>query len=206
MALDPSFVVPSKTAIVINEAQRGVVGDLTSLPMAAEAARDAVGNIGRLVRLGRKAGVQVIHCVAMSREDGKGANTNTIFAGRRRKDGEPTPDVRAHAQVVPEIGVEPEDFLIERIHGMTPMSDTEIDPILRNMGISTVIAAGGSLNVGVLGLVFEAMNKSYTVVVPRDAVWGVPKEYGDLVLQNSVRMMARLTSVDELAEIWSAAT
>lgn len=202
MALDPSFVVPSKTAIVINEAQRGVVGDLTSLPAAAEAAQDAVGNIGRLVRLGRKAGVQVIHCVAKSRADGKGGNTNTIFAGRRKRDGEAV-DVDAFAEVVPQIGVEPEDFLIERIHGMTPMSDTEIDPILRNMGISTVIAAGGSLNVGVLGLIFEAMNKSYTVVVPRDAVWGVPKDYADLVLQNSVRMMARLTSVDELAEIWS---
>ncbi len=158
--------------------------------------------MGRLVRLGREAGVQVFHCVAKSRPDGKGANTNTIFAGKRRRQGAPV-DVDAYAEVMPEIGVEPEDFLVERIHGMSPIMDTEIDPILRNMGISTVIAAGGSLNIGVFGLVLEATNKSYTVVLPRDAVWGVPAEYGEMVLQNSIRMMARITTVDELADIWS---
>jgi nicotinamidase-related amidase len=201
--LDPTFVEPSKTAIVINEAQRGVVGDLSFLPEAVAAAREPVAAMGRLALLGREAGVQVIHCVAKGRADGKGSNTNTIFAGKRRKGDAPV-DVEGPAEVVPEISVEPEDFVIERIHGMSPIMDTEIDPILRNMGISTVIAAGGSLNIGVFGLTLEATNKSYTVVVPRDAVWGVPVEYGQMVLQNSIRMMARLTTVDELAGIWAS--
>lgn len=204
MALDPDLVVPSKTAIIINEAQRSVVGDMSLTSDMRESAADAVAAMGRLARLGRQAGVQVIHCVAASRPDGKGANSNNLFATLRKKGPRPSPaTLEAGQQVAPEIGVEPEDIVVHRLHGMTPMSDTEIDPILRNMGISSVICAGGSLNIGVFGLVLEAMNKSYTAIVARDAVWGVPKEYGEMVLENSIRIIARLTTVDELAEIWS---
>ena len=53
MPLDPAVVDPSHTAIVMNEIQRGTVGDRSALPMLVEAAAPMVTEVARLVRAGR---------------------------------------------------------------------------------------------------------------------------------------------------------
>jgi nicotinamidase-related amidase len=83
------------------------------------------------------------------------------------------------------------------------MTDTGLDPLLRNLGVSTVVVGGVSLNVGVTNVAMDAMNRGYDVVVPRDASAGVPPEYGEQVLNNTISMIARLTTTDELLQIWS---
>ncbi len=207
MALDAELVAPGHTAVVINEMQRGTVGDRAGLPMLVEAGRPAVAGAARLVRAARAAGVEVLHCVAASRVDLKASMNNTVFARRARKDAEKHPrnaeDVAAFAEVVPEIGVEPSDLLVSRLHGMSPFTDTGLDMMLRNMGVSTVVAAGVSLNIGVTGLVIEAVNRAYDVVLVRDACAGVPPEYGDMVIDNSLSLISRVTTVDELLSIWN---
>jgi biuret amidohydrolase len=207
MALDAELVAPGHTAVVINEMQRGTVGDRAGLPMLVEAGRPAVAGAARLARAARAAGVEVLHCVAASRVDLKASMNNTVFARRARKDAEKHPrnaeDVAAFAEVVPEIGVEPSDLLVSRLHGMSPFTDTGLDMMLRNMGVSTVVAAGVSLNIGVTGLVIEAVNRAYDVVLVRDACAGVPPEYGDMVIDNSLSLISRVTTVDELLSIWN---
>lgn len=207
MAIDPALVAPERTAIVINECQRGVVGDLGNLKMLRDAVAPTLVNLGRLARAGRAAGVQVIHCVVKGRADGKGSNQNHRMAGlakRAREAGVAPLDPELFSQVVPEIGVEPEDFVLSRIHGMSPMSDTGLDSLLRNLGVRTLVVGGVSLNVGVTNLAMDAMNRGYDVVAPRDAATGVPVEYGEAVLENTISMIARLTTTDELVGIWSA--
>jgi nicotinamidase-related amidase len=207
MALDPELVAPGHTAVVLNEMQRGTVGDRAGLPMLVEAARSAVAGAARLVRAARPAGVEVVHCVAASRVDLKGSMNNTVFARRARKDAESNPrnaeDVAAFSEVEPAIGVEPGDLVMGRLHGMSPFTDTGLDMVLRNMGVSTVVAAGVSLNIGVTGLVIEAVNRAYNVVLVRDASAGVPPEYGNMVIDNSLSLISRVTTVDELVSIWA---
>jgi biuret amidohydrolase len=207
MALDPELVAPGHTAVVINEMQRGTVGDRAGLPMLVDAARPAVAGAARLVRGARAAGVEVLHCVAASRVDLKASMNNTVFARRARKEAEKHPrnaeDVAAFAEVVPDIGVEPSDLVVSRLHGMSPLTDTGLDMMLRNMGVSTVVAAGVSLNIGVTGLVIEAVNRAYDVVLVRDACAGVPPEYGEMVIDNSLSLISRVTTVDELLSIWN---
>jgi hypothetical protein len=47
------------------------------------------------------------------------------------------------------------------------------------------------------------MNRSYDVVCPRDGSAGVPAEYAEAMMDNTISMIARLTTVDELIGIWS---
>ena len=61
-----------------------------------------------------------------------------------------------------------------------------------------------SVNLGVLGLAIEAVNLGYQVVVPRDAVAGLPAVYADAVLDNTFPLIATLTTVDALLAAWSA--
>ena len=89
-------------------------------------------------------------------------------------------DVVAGAQVASKIGSEPSDIIMTRIHGMSPMTETGLDSILRNLGVTTVVACGVSINVGLTNLVMDAVNRGYDVVVPRTAAAGVPKECAEL--------------------------
>ncbi len=70
------LVSRAHTALVTQEVQRGVCGDLSALPDLARAARRVLPNIQALVEAARSVGVPVIHCVAERRSDGKGANRN----------------------------------------------------------------------------------------------------------------------------------
>ena len=62
-----------------------------------------------------------------------------------------------------------------------PFHGTELDQLLRNLGVRTVVATGVSVNVGITGLTIEAVNCGYQVVIPREAVTGTPDEYVDAV-------------------------
>lgn len=204
MPLDLAALVdPSHTAIVTSEVQNGVVGERSALPALAEAAAaEMLPSLGRLLPVARAAGVQVVHCTAYRRADGKGANTNArLFMGVRKSPVAlllGTPEV----EVVPELGPEPDDLVLTRTHGLDPMAGTDLDPVLRNLGITTIVVTGVSVNVAVTNLVMDAVNRGYDVVLPRDAVCGIPKDYADAVIDNTLALLAAVTTTDDLVAIW----
>ena len=53
------------------------------------------------------------------------------------------------------------------------MSGTDLDPVLRNLGVTTIVVAGVSVNVAITNLVMDAVNRGSTWCCP-DAVCGVP--------------------------------
>ena len=81
------------------------------------------------------------------------------------------------------------------------MAPTSI-AILRNLGVTTIVAVGVSLNVAIPNLVMDAVNAGYRVVLPRDAVAGIPAEYGDAVIDNTLALLATVTTTDDLIEAW----
>jgi nicotinamidase-related amidase len=83
------------------------------------------------------------------------------------------------------------------------MTGTPLDSLLRNEEITTVIVAGVSLNIAIPNLVFDSINRAYQVVVVRDAVAGVPAEYGYQVLEHSLSLVATLATTNELLAAWS---
>src|SRR5262249_59077898 len=102
------------------------------------------------------------------------------------------------AEIVPEIAVAASDFVVPRMHGVSPMHATELDPILRNLGVRTIVAVGVSVNIALTNLVFDAVNAGYQVVVPRDAVAGLPADYVDAVFANTLALIATPTTTAHL--------
>jgi len=205
MPLDLAALVdPSHTAIITSEVQNGVVGERSALPALAEAAAaEMLPSLARLLPAARAAGVQVVHCTAYRRADGKGANHNArLFMGVRKSPVALRPGT-PEVDVVPELGPEPEDLVLTRTHGLDPMAGTDLDPVLRNLGIRTVVVTGVSVNVAVTNLVMDAVNRGYDVVLPRDAVCGIPRDYADAVIDNTLALLAAVTTTDELVAIWA---
>lgn len=206
MPLDLAALLdPARTAIVTSEVQQGVVGERSALPELRDAARaEAIPNLVRLLPVARAAGVQVVHCTAYRREDGKGANGNArLFAGVRKSPVGLAPGTSA-VEVLPELGPEPEDLVLTRTHGLNPMGGTDLDPVLRNLGVRTIVPTGVSVNIAVTNLVMDAVNAGYDVVLPRDAVAGLPKEYADAVIDQTLALLAAVVTTDDLLRIWGA--
>jgi len=193
---------PGHTAVVTSEVQRGVVGERSALPALAEAARSVVPNIARLCAAARAARAPVVHCVAARRADGRGSNTNArLFLGVRKSPVALLPG-SDEAAVVAELGPEADDLVISRLHGLSPMTGTDLDPVLRNLGVRTVVVAGVSVNVAVTNLVMDAVNRGYSVVLPADAVAGLPADYVDAVVEHTLSLLAVVSTTDAVVEAW----
>ena len=197
-------VRPEHTALVTQEIQQGVVGASSPLPdLAAAAARvGMIENVARLLTAARAAGVKIVHCTAERRPDGLGANRNArLFQYMAKAEPKLLPGSEA-AALVPEIGAAPEDLVLARLHGLSPFQGTELDWVLRNEGITTIVGVGVSVNVAIQNFAFDAVNSAYQMVIPTDAVAGFPAEYVEMVFANTLSAIATLTSTDALVKAW----
>ncbi|MBX7453946.1 cysteine hydrolase [Mycolicibacterium sp. 3033] len=197
---------PSTTALVTQECQGGVIGPQAGLPMLAEEARrEAIPNIGRLLAAARAADVTVVHCLIQRRPDGRGSNTNArLFAAGASFGADLTPGTPGGA-VLPEFGPAEEDLVLTRTHGVGPMTGTDLDSVLRNLGIKTIVGVGVSVNIAITNLVMDAVNRGYQFVLPRDAVSGFPREYADAVIDNTLSLLASVTTAEQIVDTWSNA-
>ncbi len=188
--------------MLFQECQQGVIGERSALPELSAAARQIVPNLARIAAAARGAGSRVCHCLFVRRPDGFGTNRNArLFKGVERSPVPLHPGTEA-ARVLPEIGVEEADLVVTRSQGLSPFQNSELDAVLRNEGIRTLVVTGVSVNVAIQNLVFDAVNASYQVVVPRDAVAGLPADYVEAVLTHTLALVATLTTTVELLEAW----
>src|SRR5207249_2029610 len=81
------------------------------------------------------------------RPDGGGAVANCLLLAAARKGTPLLPGSSEQAVVAPLAPVDG-DYVVTRFHGVTPFHGTELDALLRNLGVRTVVASGVSVNVG----------------------------------------------------------
>ncbi|UGY94818.1 isochorismatase family protein [Streptomyces gobiensis] len=195
---------PATTALLTVECQRGVVGTDSALPELADAVRasGALARVAQLVDAAHAAGVQVLHAVAERRPDGRGSNRNArLFRAAERL---PVQQLTGSAavRVADPIPVSEEDFVVRRLHGLSPLAGTAVDPLLRNIGARTLVITGVSANVAIPNAVFDAVNLGYTAVVPADAIAGVPQDYTPAMVRNTLALVATVTATADVLGAW----
>ncbi|MFG3281211.1 cysteine hydrolase [Streptomyces sp. NPDC048111] len=191
---------PASTVLMTVECQQGVVGADSALPELARQARESgvLANVARLVAGAHEAGVQVLHAVAERRPDGRGANRNArLFRAAERLPVQQYSGSRA-VRVAEPIEVSEEDIVVRRLHGLSPVSGTDVDPLLRNLGCRTLIVTGVSANVAIPNAVFDAVNLGYTAVVPADAIAGVPADYTPAMIRHTLALVATVSTTDDI--------
>ncbi|MFE5892878.1 cysteine hydrolase [Streptomyces sp. NPDC056468] len=191
---------PATTVLLTVECQQGVVGPDSALPELAKEARSsgALGNVARLVAAAHESGVQVIHAIAERRPDGRGANHNArLFRAAERLPVQQLSGTTA-VRVAAPIEVTEEDLVVRRLHGLSPIQGTEVDALLRNLGCRTLVVTGVSANVAIPNTVFDAVNRGYVVVVPRDAIAGVPSDYTAAMIRHTLALVATVATTDEV--------
>jgi nicotinamidase-related amidase len=202
-----ALLEPSRAALLMMECQEGIIGGIIGRAGGLGALADAVerhgtiDHVARLLTAARRARVPAVHCTVARRADGGGAAVNCrLLAATKR--GEPLLPGSPRQAVVAALAPAEGDYVVTRLHGLSPFHGTELDQILRNLGVGTVVATGVSVNVGILGLTLEAVNAGYQVVIPREAVTGTPDDYVEAVLEHTLGLLATVTSVAEVLEAW----
>jgi nicotinamidase-related amidase len=200
------LVAPDHTAVVTCEMQRGVIGDLAPTRELADEV-DALGVIdtsAQLLKDARATGVRVVHAVVEMRADRAGLSINTPLMAMVVKNPDQILQGTPTADLVPELGPEPDDIVCKRIHGLTPFTGTELDPILRNLGVRTIIPVGVSVNEALLGLCLSAADLGYRIALPRDAIAGLPRRYAEDVVTHSLALLAKVTTTEAIRQAWQA--
>jgi nicotinamidase-related amidase len=194
---------PDKTALLFIECQRGVVGDLSVLPVLAESARPVLASMGRLAAGARQAGVLVAHLTYLPLAGGRSTSHRSPLMRATASNAAWTESHPA-VEIVPEIGVGPDDLVLPRHQGISPVHRTEVLAVLRNMGIEEVVVAGVSTNLAIPLAAVGAADEDFAVTIPTDGCVGTPPEHHASMLKHSLAFVARLATVDELVAEWTA--
>jgi nicotinamidase-related amidase len=198
------LAAPEHTAVLTMEMQRGVMGDLASMPSLAEAVKlqGIVEPTARLVAAARAAGARVVHCTAEFRADRAGSAANCPMLALAMRN----PSIVTGSEgveLLPELDQQPSDLVSSRLHGLSPFTGTSLDLTLHNLGVRTVVATGFSVNIGIFGMLLEAVGLGYSAVLPTDCVGGIPVDYAQAVVDNSLALLATRTTSAELIGLWS---
>src|SRR4029077_7811770 len=127
------------------------------------------------------------------------------------KPGFPRPNTRLHrvsaskprlvegtwgGQVHEALAPRPEDFVLERTGGVDGSYGTQLYPVLRQLGRSTMLMTGVSTNLAVEGIVRASVNRGFDVVVIEDCCSRCPDEWHRVSCDNSRPRLATFTSSD----------
>jgi nicotinamidase-related amidase len=193
---------PEATAIVCVECQNGVLGAESVLPALAADSADLVDNVRRLLDAAREFGARVVHATYEGSLGGSPTGTARLWRALTPATVHWKPG-SAETSVIPEL-LGQDDLVLPRHHGLFPTLDSELLPVLKGFGVTTIVLVGVSLNLAITHTAGHATQAGFELVVPRDGVGGTPAEYAEQVLNNTIAVLGRLTTVDQLIAEWVA--
>jgi nicotinamidase-related amidase len=205
--MPPSSLGPedaASVAVVCVECQNGVLGPDSVLPALAADSGELIGKLRRLLDAARASGRRVVHATYEGALGGNHIGTARIWRALGPATAGWAPGTIA-TQVIPEL-LAPSDLVLPRHHGLFPTLDSELLPVLKGLGVRTVVLAGVSLNLALPLTAGHTTQAGFRLIVPRDAVGGTPAEYGEQVLANTIAVLGRITTVDDLIAEWATSS
>ena len=194
-----------RAALVISECQNGMTNpDFASNGgLAAQAAeRGIIERIATLAEACRRARVPVVHCTFVPRADFAATTANCLLLGSLQKKGA-VHEGRPEAEIHPLLAPPPGDFVIRRQHGLSAFHGTELEPVLRALGVQTVILAGVSTNIAIPGTSLEAVNRGFAVVIPEDCTAGAWPEAHEFQVRHTLPLLATVTTSEAIQDALS---
>ena len=202
------YLDPARTAVVSIDMHRGHLDPSPDCPCPAPRARDIVAPIDAFHDRARAIGVPIIHVRSILRRGGvddiKGISaawrrTFPLYVGA-------IPNSDAHAiegspwtEFVTRVA--PEDLVVETKKRLSAFYPTDLDFLLRNMRVETIVLDGGFTDCCVLNTAFDASNHNYRVIVAQDLVRGTDDSLEAAALAMvSLHLGLVVDSADLLAE------
>lgn len=192
-----------KPALVMMECQVAMIGEDAAAQgrgLAVHAVeRGMVDRVAELVAEFRAQQLPVVHCMFLPRRDFAGTSINSPLFARWYKNRSLEPDGTPDDNPVhPRLAPAGADFVLVRHHGLEAFHDTELDAVLRNQRVETVVLCGVSTNIGIPGTALGGLNRGYQVVVPEDGTAGAWPEAHRFQVDHTLPLLATVTTAAEV--------
>jgi biuret amidohydrolase len=213
---DELKIRPRDAAIVTIDMHRGHLDlSVATMPTSPDDAARVIGNARSMLAYARSLGVPVIHVKLVMRRLHSGGSETSIVPfwqalhkirdeqdrltpGRRSTVNEHNVEGSPGCDIIPELYDE-SDYVIDNKKRLDCFIGTDLDILLKSLGVRTVCFMGINTNTCVLNTSFTAFNLNYGVVVLSDCVASM---YGEDLhvfgLQNVARCIGWVLSNDEL--------
>jgi nicotinamidase-related amidase len=181
---------PRATAAVSIDMHRGHLDESPDCPCPSPRGREVIEPINQFHRACRRLGVPVIHVRTGLRTSG--VDDTGGFPSAWRLTFPVTvgaiPGISRHGLentrwVEPVTEVAADDHIVDNKKRLSPFYATDLDFLLRQMRRRAVVLTGIMTDCCVLNAAFDAANRDYRVVVPRDLVRGFSDELEDAALR-----------------------
>jgi len=156
---------PKKTAMIVVDMQNDFVA--AGAPMDTPAARDMVPNLARALDFCRKVGIRIVYTTHAHRRDGSDAGLfDDLWPPIASKQGlvDETPGI----EIYPDLAPAPGEHIIKK-HRYSAFFGTDLDIILREWGIESVIVTGTTTENCCHATARDAMFRNYRVAFLSDA-------------------------------------
>ncbi|NPV71880.1 MAG: cysteine hydrolase [Firmicutes bacterium] len=173
-------IEPGRTALLLIDFQRRHLdAEIAYHPVSKEEAERIVRNARRLLEFARTSGIPVIFVETFSRRASKWgivdarnayweAQANRVVPGSNfvRRTGRNV-EGSVYAEILPDLAPGPDDIrVLKKRYSAFYGSDLEL--VLRGLGVDTLIVAGVNTNNCVLSTCFDAFNRDYRIIVIED--------------------------------------
>lgn len=207
------YLDPATTAVISIDMHRGHLDDSPECPCPAPRARDVVAPIDAFHDEVRALGGRIVHVKSTLRPDGVDDIRGIPSAWRRTFPLHvgPIPNADAHAiEGSPwtewVTRVEPGDMRVENKRRLSAFYPTDLDFLLRNQRITTVVLDGGFTDCCVLNTAFDANNHNYRVIVLRDLVRGTDPQLEAAALTMVSLHLGLVMESQDLLTQWRSAS
>ncbi len=198
MAIDPST-----TAVVLIEYQNDFTSEGGVLHGAVEAVMNKTGmldNTKRVADAARQAGATIMHAPITFADGYNELSAHPYGILKGVVDGHAFVKDSWGAAIVDDLAPEPNDIVIEGKRGLDTFASTNLDFILRNKGITTIVLGGFLTNCCVESTMRSGYENGYNVITLNDCVAATSIEEHDNALAYDFPMFSQPMSSNEFIE------
>jgi nicotinamidase-related amidase len=206
-----SYLDVSRTAFVSVDMHEGHLSEDRDCPCPAPRGRAIVGKVDDLHARGRELGARVVHVRSTVRvsgaDDVKGVPSAWRLGFVEYVGGIPRVDDHAlegtrwqefRTQVVPG------DEIVSGKKRLSAFYPTDLDFLLRQWNIQTIVLTGVMTDCCILNTAFDASNRNYRVITVRDCVAGTNDELEDAALKIMSLNTGLVMDGDDLVKAWES--
>jgi len=198
MSLDPAT-----TAVVLIEYQNDFTTEGGVLHSAVQPVMDKtamLANTVRLVDAARAAGATVMHAPITFAEGYHELSQHPYGILKGVVDGTAFVKDSWGAAIVEQLSPAPQDILIEGKRGLDTFASTNLDFILRNKGITTIVLAGFLTNCCVESTMRTGYERGYDVITLTDCTAATSVEEHDNAISYDYPMFSKPMTADALID------
>jgi nicotinamidase-related amidase len=195
MAIDPS-----KTAVLLIEYQNEFAtegGVLHGAVAEVMKRTQMLDNTSRVVEQARKKGATIMHAPITFVEGYNEISAHPYGILKGVVDGKAFIKGSWGAQIIESLSPAPRDIVIEGKRGLDTFASTNLDFILRNKGIETVVLGGFLTNCCVESTMRTAYEHGFEVITLTDCVAATSPEAHDNAIQHDYPMFSKPMSASE---------